>query len=99
MDGEETVIVSKAELEELRKLKADLPAIINKAKEDERKDALTRLHQRDRENPEMARERAIKRYNRNKDEINAKRREAYRLKKEAEAARGSFPAGNGTPGP
>ncbi len=83
MADTELVTVTRAELEELRKLKADLPAIIAQAKEEENKDALKKLHQRDKENPEGARKRAMKRYNQNKEEINAKRREAYRAKKEA----------------
>ncbi len=80
---EEMVLVSKAELERLRKLETDMPVMLEKAKEEEQKEALVRLHQRDKENPEGARKRALKRYNRNKDEINAKRREAYKAKKEA----------------
>ncbi len=77
------ITIPKEEYEELLKLKTDLPAMLEKAKEDEQKEALVRLHQRDKENPEGARKRALKRYNRNKDEINAKRREAYKAKKEA----------------
>jgi hypothetical protein len=84
MADKETITIPKDEYEELLKLKADLPAMLEKAKEDEQKEALVRLHQRDKENPEGARKRALKRYNRNKDEINAKRREAYKAKKEAQ---------------
>jgi hypothetical protein len=83
MAGREMITIPKEEYEELLKLKTDLPAMLEKAKEDEQKEALVRLHQRDKENPEGARKRALKRYNRNKDEINAKRREAYKAKKEA----------------
>jgi hypothetical protein len=83
MADKETITIPKEEYEELLKLKADLPAILEKAKEEEQKEALVRLHQRDKENPEGARKRALKRYNRNKDQINAKRREAYKAKKEA----------------
>ncbi len=80
MADTELVTVTRAELEELRKLKADLPAIIAQAKEEENKDALKKLHQRDKENPEKHRARALKSYERNKDAINAKRREAYKRK-------------------
>jgi hypothetical protein len=83
MADKEMITIPKEEYEELLKLKADLPAMLEKAKEEEQKEALVRLHQRDKENPEGARKRALKRYNRNKDEINAKRREAYKAKKEA----------------
>jgi hypothetical protein len=84
MADKETITIPKDEYEELLKLKADLPAMLEKAKEEEQKEALVRLHRRDKENPEGARKRALKRYNRNKDEINAKRREAYKAKKEAQ---------------
>lgn len=90
MSTSKMILVSEEELAELRKLKEDLPGIIEKTKEEERKDALFRLHQRDKENPEAARERALKRYNRNKDEINAKRREAYQLKKSQKTPGVSF---------
>ncbi len=85
--SDETVIISKKEFERLQKLEADLPAMLEAAKEEERKDALTRLHQRDKENPEAAKKRYKKHYNLNKDAVNAKRREAYRLKKEANLAK------------
>lgn len=80
------VLVSEeelVELMELRKLKEDLPGILEKAKEEERKDALVRLHQRDKENPEAAKARSKKHYTLNKDAVNAKRREAYHRKKQA----------------
>jgi hypothetical protein len=86
MDGEDTVVVSRAELEELRKLKADLPAILEATREQERKDAITRLHQRDKENPEAAKKRSKKHYMLNKEAVNAKRREAYHKKKAEQAA-------------
>lgn len=96
--SEEVVTISKAELKELRKLKEDLPILLEKAKEEERKDALHRLHQRDKENPEIARKRAMKRYTLNKEEINAKRREAYKLKKPHGSPDSSSPENN-SPGP
>ena len=96
-DSPKMVLVSEVELEELRKLKEQLPAIVEKAKVEERKDALVRLHQRDKENPEAARERAIKRYTRNKEEINTKRREAYKLKKAAKNPGVSFLTESETP--
>ena len=87
---EETVTVPKAEWEELQRLKEELPTLLVQAKEEEARDILHRLHQRDKENPELARKRAQKRYAHNKDEILAKRREAYKRKKEA-AGRASSP--------
>jgi hypothetical protein len=88
------VWVSEVELQELRALKEQLPAILENAKLEERKDALVRLHQRDKENPVAARERALKRYYRNKEEINTRRREIYRLKK-LETPGVSLPVGDG----
>lgn len=67
----------------LRQLEKDMPALLEKAKEDERKEALERLHKRDKDQPELARKRAMKRYNLNKEEIKQRRREAYQRKKEA----------------
>lgn len=76
------ILVSKEEFDRLRKLEEDLPELLEATREEERKNALTRLHQRDKENPELAKKRYKKHYNLNKDAINEKRREAYRLKKE-----------------
>jgi hypothetical protein len=86
MDGEDTVVVSRAELEELRKLKAELPIIIDKIRNETDKERLARLHEKQRENPEKRREQAKKHYEQNKDEILAKKKEAYQRKKAANAA-------------
>ncbi len=94
----EMVLVAKTALEELRKLKEELPALLEKAKADEAKDALHRLHQRDKENPEGHRERSKKRYELKKDEILAKRREAYKAKKAAKSVVSSAIAEH-SPGP
>jgi hypothetical protein len=72
-EGKEMVLIPKKELERLRKIELDLPVVIEQAKMEERKDALVRLHQRDKENPEQARERAKKYYHLHKDEIKARR--------------------------
>ncbi len=85
MSDTELVTATRSELEELRKLKADLPAIIAQAKLDRDKENLARLTQMHKDNPEKHRENAKKRYHYKKEEINAKRREAYRLKKESKA--------------
>jgi hypothetical protein len=92
MDAEVTdlVTVSRAELEELRKLKADLPAIIAQSKLDRDKENLARLTQMHKDNPERHRENAKKRYQFKKEEILAKKKEAYQRKKAAkEAAKAS----------
>lgn len=81
--NEEMVLVSKAELERLRKLEAEMPAIIEKAKHEGGMDRLKTLHKEQKENPQKHREQALRYYNLRKDEINAKKRAAYKAKKEA----------------
>ena len=85
--SEEMVLVSKAELERLRKLEADMPAIIEKAKHEGGMDRLKVLNQRNKENPELHRQKSKEYYELKKDKILAKRREAYKLKKAAQAAK------------
>lgn len=83
MSDEDMILVSKAELEELRKLKEELPTMLENAKKEHYKETLQMLTQRHRENPEKHREQSKKRYEQKKDEILAKRKEAYKRKKEA----------------
>lgn len=66
---------------ELRTLEAELPAMLEKARQEGGVDRLKILHQKQRENPEKHREMCRRQYQQNKEKINAKRREAYRLKK------------------
>ena len=56
------------------------------ALEAKQRDTLLKLREKDKENPQEHSKRVLKHYHKNKDAINEKRREAYRLKKEAEAA-------------
>jgi hypothetical protein len=88
MASSDLVLISKAELDELRKLKEDLPAIIEKTRNERDTERMKALTQRHRENPEQHREQSKKRYDLKKDEINAKRREAYKLKKAAAGSPG-----------
>ncbi len=83
----DTITVSRMEWERLKQLEADLPALLDAARKQERSDALARLHQRDKENPEAHRLRSKRRYELKGDAIKAQRREAYRRKKEAMATR------------
>ncbi len=83
MSEKETVTIPRNEYDELLKLKEELPAIIEKAKLDRDKENLAKLTQRHKDNPEKYRELAKRRYELKKDEILAKRREAYQRKKEA----------------
>ena len=82
----ELVTIAKDELERLRKLEADLPALLEKARYEGGMDRLKALHQKQKENPKQHSENMLKRYHLKKEEINARRREAYRLKKEAKLA-------------
>ncbi len=95
-DTEELVTVTRAELEELRKLKEDLPALLQKAKEEGGMDRLKVLNQHHKENPEEHRRKAKQYYELKKDQILAKRKEAYKLKK---AGAGSSDRTEKSPGP
>jgi phosphoenolpyruvate-protein kinase (PTS system EI component) len=77
------VLVPIERLRALEALEAEIPAIIAKTRAESDKERLTRLHAKAKENPKESSEKALKRYYKNKDEINARRREAYRVKKEA----------------
>ena len=72
--SEKMVLVSEERLKALEALEA------------KQKDTFLKLRERDKENPEEHSKRVLKHYHKNKDAINAKRREAYKLKKEAESA-------------
>lgn len=82
MDSD-TITVSRAEWERLRRLEAELPAMLEKAQEEGGMNRLKILNQQRKENPEEHRRKSKERYELKKDQILAKRREAYRLKKEA----------------
>jgi hypothetical protein len=86
-EGKEMVLVAKEELERLQKIANEMPAVIDKVKQERDKERLKELSQRHKENPEEHRQKALKRYYKNKEEINAKRREAYKLKKESEKSK------------
>jgi membrane protein involved in colicin uptake len=79
--SEETINVPKAEWERLQKLEADLPALLEKTKQERDKERLKELSQRNKENPEEHRRKAKEYYTLKKDIIKAKRREAYARKK------------------
>jgi hypothetical protein len=82
--SDEMILVRKAEYERLKKLEGELPAVIAKTKEERDRERLKELSQRHKDNPDEHRQKALKRYYKNKEEINAKRREAYKNKKDAE---------------
>jgi len=70
-------------LEELESLEAKLPMIIAKAKEDAHAERFAALRARDKADPEGHVKRTMEWYTKNKDEINAKRREKYKGQKTA----------------
>ena len=75
------VFVPFERLRALEALEADLPAIIEKAKKERDAERLHDLHQKQKANPEPNKKRVLANYHKNKDEINAKRREQYKAKK------------------
>jgi hypothetical protein len=80
------VIISIERLRKLEALEADIPNIVAKAKADAYVERLEMLRVRDKENPEAHRKRTADWKKAHREEINAKRREQYKLKKEAAAA-------------
>ena len=88
----EVVTVSAARLRELEALEASLPALLEKTKAERDKERLTILHEKQKANPEPNKQRTLANYHKNKEEINARRREAYKLKKEAKGAATAPPA-------
>jgi len=81
-----TVTISLERLKELEALESNMPDIIAKAKIERDKEKLAALHAARKANPAEYSKRVLEKYHKNKEEINARRREAYRLKKEAKAA-------------
>jgi hypothetical protein len=90
--GNELVTVSAARLRELEALEASIPTLLEKTKAERDKERLTILHEKQKANPEPNKKRNLENYHKNKEEINAKRREAYKLKKEAKASGTDLPA-------
>jgi len=85
--GNELVTVSAARLRELEALEASIPDLLKKKEEEaiekSKKERLASLHEN--RDPKEHSKAQLKKYHDNKEEINARRREAYRLKKEAQA--------------
>jgi hypothetical protein len=79
------VLVPIERLRALEALEASLPHIIEKAKVERDKEKLQMLRDKEKANPEPHRKKVLENYHKNKDEINARRREAYKLKKEKES--------------
>ena len=77
------VLVPLERLRALEALEAGIPEMLEKAKAERDKERLMILHAKQKSNPEPNRIRVLANYHKNKEEVNAKRREAYKLKNEA----------------
>lgn len=77
------VLVPLERLRALEALEAEMPARIAKAKEERDKERFAALHEREKMNPEPHRKKVLENYHKNKEAINARRREAYKAKKAA----------------
>jgi len=87
--GNELVTVSAARLRELEALEASIPELLKKKEEEaiekSKKERLAMLTASRKADPKAFSDKVLKKYHENKEEINARRREAYRLKKEGQA--------------
>ena len=79
------VFISFERLRALETLEAEQSAIIAKAKKDRDAERLRELHEKQKANPEPNKKRTLANYHKNKEEINAKRREQYKAKKALES--------------
>jgi hypothetical protein len=83
------VLVPLERLRALEALEAGLPALLKQneteAIERNKQERFAILHAKQKSNPEPNRIRVLANYHKNKEEVNAKRREAYKLKNEATA--------------
>lgn len=77
------VLVPIERLRALEALEAELA--LRKTAEEHDADRFKMLRERDKANPELATKRALKYYEAHKEEINARKREAYRLRKQKAA--------------
>ena len=77
------VWVAKEYLRELEKIKEELPALIEAGIIDATRKRLESLHEKRKSDPKTYADKALKKYHKNKEDINARRRELYKLKKEA----------------
>ena len=85
------ISISKERLESLEKLERELPTLIENAILDYKKNKLKKLHEKDKSNPESVNIR-VKRYvEKHKDEINARRREKRKQKKEQASVNSDIP--------
>ena len=89
LDPSGCVLVPLERLRALEALEADIPSLIAKAKDEANAERFATLRARDAANPEAHLKRNLEWKKKHRDEINAKRREQYKLKKESTAAGGA----------
>ena len=70
-------------LRALEALEAGLPDMLARAKVERDKERFAMLHEKEKANPEPHKKKVLENYHKNKEEINARRREAYKAKKAA----------------
>lgn len=77
------VLVPLDRLRALEALEAGLPDMLAKAKAERDKERFAMLHEKEKANPEPHKKKVLENYHKNKEEINTRRREAYKAKKAA----------------
>ena len=77
------VLVPVERLRALEALEASLPDMLARAKAERDKERFAMLHEKEKANPEPHKKKVLENYHKNKEEINARRREAYKAKKAA----------------
>ena len=83
------VLVPLERLQALETLEASLPELLAKAKVDANTERLNKLHEQRKADPVAYSKKVLEKYHKNKEEINARRREAYKAKKAAVAGAGT----------
>ena len=75
------VSVPVERLRALEALEAGLPAMLAGAKADRDKERFAMLQEKEKANPDPHKKKVLENYHKNKEEINARRREEYKAKK------------------
>jgi len=75
------VLVPLERLRALEALEASLPELLAKAKADRDKERFAMLREKQKADSEPHKKKVLENYHKNKEEINARRREAYKAKK------------------
>jgi hypothetical protein len=83
---EEMVLISKARLDGLLKLEAELPTMIEGGIKSRDKERLHALHEKLKADPELKKKKNEEWYAKHKEDYNARRREAYKKRKEPQGA-------------